>query len=110
MVDGDDTKIQRVLDDARTEIVRLNPYRALEYLRSIHSAIDSRRGATVWAEYQLLFADAYAAQGSSGAETYFEEALERAQEIIDPNVSLCLQMRVYEDFAKFLASVEHRRS
>jgi hypothetical protein len=58
----------------------------------------------------LLFADAYAALGSSGAETYFEVALERAQEIIDPNVSLCLQMRVYEDFAKFLASVEHRRS
>jgi hypothetical protein len=105
---NEETRIQRVLDFARDEIVRLNPYRALEYLRSITSEVDDRQGTPISAEYQLLLADAYAAQGDPGAEAYFEEALHRACNLSDRDAAL--EMRAHDDFAKFLASVEHRRS
>jgi hypothetical protein len=107
----EDTKknLRHILDLARAEIIRGNSSRALEYLRGARSDAEEVKGSTDWAEYQLLLADALAEAGDPTAQAEFEEAVQRACNLRDRDT--VLEMRVYDDFGKFLVSFdEHQRS
>jgi len=104
----DEEKLSRTLQLARDEIKRLNPTRAFEYLGAIEFDVCERRGTAIWAEHKLLFASALAETGNSAAKQEFDEALERIRNL--PDRDLDLEMRIFEDYAKYLACFEHRRS
>jgi len=107
-MEDEEGKLLRALQLARDEIKRLNPKRAFEYLKTIEPEVDQRIGTRVWAEHKLLFASALAETGNSAAEQEYGEALERIRNLSDRDLDL--EMRIYDDFARFLACFQHRRS
>ena len=105
---NDDEKLRRILNLARDAIIRLDAIRAVQYLKEIEQAVEDRKGTAIWAEHGLLSAGALAAAGNPAAEAEFEEALQRVLNLTDRDAGL--EMRAYDDFAKFLAEFPHRRS
>jgi hypothetical protein len=98
--DRNTCSIGSVLDQARREINRNRADLALEILRSILNEMDDRGDPIEKAQYQLLLAEAYAAQNNEAADSFFHEAKSRI--CLLPNRELGLEVRLFEHYAKFL--------
>jgi hypothetical protein len=103
----DEKTLRHILDLARADINRSQPFLALEHLRTIRSQIDDLSGTPLWAEYQLSYAEAVSAMNEDAAEREFEEALSRLSMLEDRD--LTLELRAYEHLAQFLCR-KHRPS
>jgi hypothetical protein len=97
----DEKRIRDILDQARRHVLRCQAPQGLALLESIRLEIDDWVGASVWAEYELLYAGALGAMRDPGAEYSFEEAFKRISELTEPDPAL--QMRAHGDFGKYLA-------
>ncbi len=97
----DEKTLRHVLDLARAEINRQRPRLALEHLRTIHEQIDQLRTLPLWAEFQLIYAEALSAMNVDAAEHEFQEALSRLSKL-NPREPI-LELRAEEHFADFLS-------
>jgi hypothetical protein len=100
-MEWDETRLQQVLEVARRCVLRGQGPQAIAHLDTIRLEIDDWAGMSVWAEYELVYAGALAGMKDFGAESAFEDALERISQLSEPNPALA--MRAYADFGKCLA-------
>jgi len=98
---ADEKTLRHVIDLARAEINHNRPNLAMEHLRTIREQIDGLRGLPLWAEFQMIYAEALSAMNLDGAEAEFEKALSRLSEM-NPRESI-LEMRAEEHYAHFLS-------
>jgi hypothetical protein len=93
--------IEATLKLARREINRQEPDQAITHLRSVGDRINNHEGTLAWAEYPLLFGEAYAAKNVPEAQGYFEEALSRVATVVQPNAEL--RFRVHRSYGGSLS-------
>jgi hypothetical protein len=99
-------RIKHILEIARQEINRQEPFLALEHLRNIQNDIEETPNTSNWAGHQLTFAEALAAMCDPSAESEFEEALRRIQNLAVRDRDM--EMRVHEHYGRCLESVGRR--
>jgi tetratricopeptide (TPR) repeat protein len=93
--DSDLQKIQRTIDNARSEINRQKARRAIRLLKAIKDEIELYKGTPESVDYSLTLAEAYSAMKDYAmAETFFEEAEEKAADM--PVLAPVFGMRLYE--------------
>ncbi len=97
----DEKTLRHVLDVARGEINRQRPRLALEHLKTIHEQIDELGTGSLWAEFQVIYAEALSAMNMDAAEHEFHEALSRLSQVDPPEP--ILELRTEEHFADFLS-------
>jgi hypothetical protein len=103
-----DSNLDHTVELARAEVNRQRPELAIKHLRTIQSEMENMAGSPIWADHQLLFAEALSAKGDPASETEFEEAFRRIRNLSVRSPDL--EMRVYEHFADYLVRFAHRLS
>jgi tetratricopeptide (TPR) repeat protein len=100
-VDPEYADIEALLYLARREINRQEPDQAIAQLRSVRDKIDRHERTSVWSEYALLLAEAYAAKNDRAAEDFFEDALSRVARVPDANAEL--RFRIHRSYGAFFS-------
>ena len=99
--------IRITLDSANRETVRGRADMAIQLLQGIKDDVDALSGTSEWVEFPLQIGEALSAQHDPDAETFFEEASDRAT---STGVAPELLIRLHENFGLFYASVARRPS
>src|SRR5262245_56085251 len=99
-------RLKALLGNARREINRGNPTRARELLKPDYHDSDDLAGTVEWVDLTLTMAETFLAESLPEAEPYFDEALSRLDQILDPPAEF--RLRAYEHYAQFLFSVAKR--
>jgi hypothetical protein len=81
-------KFRRLLNVAEAEIRENRPDAAMELLRPVMSAIESREGTLEWVELPLVIGYALAAKKDEAALAYLKDSLARVEQVHDPPVDL----------------------
>ena len=92
-------RYRRLLRIASTEIKEGRPDAALELLRPVTSAIESRESTLEWAELPLVIGYALMAKKDEAALSHLKDALARTELVHDPPAEL--KIRVYKHLDNF---------
>ena len=101
-------RYRRLLHIATTEMYQDRPDAALETIRSVRAAIESREGNLEWAELPLVIGHALTAQNKEEALGYLNQALGRIEELHDPPLEL--RIRALEHLGNFHRLCARRRA
>jgi len=108
---SDQNELERLrgrLNLARREINQGRPDAALEVIKPVASAIESREGTLEWAELPLVIGEALTAQNKEEALSYLQDAFSRIEKVYDAPIEL--RIRAHEHLGNFQRLCARRRS
>lgn len=92
---------RHMLDMARIEINRLQPDKAIQYVRELGLEPGPEGIGTLWLESQLVLAEAYLAKGDPVSESFFEDVLDTLAGLETPESGL--ELRADEHYGDYFS-------
>lgn len=100
-METDEKRLRRILDLARTCVLRGQGPQALAHLDAIRIEVEDLKSAVLSAEFHLTLAGALGGMKDQTAEFAFADVFEFIRQFAEPNPGF--QMRAHEEFGKYLA-------